>query len=390
MSFDMLGVMGRVIAPNLGLSNEVVFSGLTIMMVLSGLGSPITGRLLKRYGAARVLGASSIGFAIGLALLAVANDLYLYLLAWSVLGLAGALGLSAPAYAAVVEREGTHAKRTVTILMLFTGLSNTIFWPLLSFSNATIGWRMTFLACAAFQIFISLPLYLFVLPKPQSILAEGDASPEMAPIELSPAGRRRAFWLMAAATTISTFVTFGLAPSLIELFKQSGASPMLALQLGSARGALGISARFLDMLLGRRSSPIVSAIAGLLMLVASFLLMLFAGGSTPLLILFIILYGFGSGVMAVARALLPLAVFSRADYGQQAARLSLPQNLANAIAPVFFTALLDRHGAMPAVLFGGVMTATGLALILVLALQIKRARDSSFVACDSVSLELAK
>ena len=45
-SFDMLGVMGRIVAPDLGLSNEIVFSGLTVMMVVTGLASPITGRLM--------------------------------------------------------------------------------------------------------------------------------------------------------------------------------------------------------------------------------------------------------------------------------------------------------------------------------------------------------
>lgn len=38
-TFDMLGVMGRVIAPDLGLPNEAIFAGLTIMMVVSAMGS---------------------------------------------------------------------------------------------------------------------------------------------------------------------------------------------------------------------------------------------------------------------------------------------------------------------------------------------------------------
>jgi hypothetical protein len=42
-SFDMLGVMGRVIAPDLGLPNEVVFGGLTLMMIVSALAGPVTG-----------------------------------------------------------------------------------------------------------------------------------------------------------------------------------------------------------------------------------------------------------------------------------------------------------------------------------------------------------
>ncbi len=371
-TFDMLGVMGRVIAPDLGLPNEVVFGGLSIMMVVSALAGPTTGRLLARHGAARVLASASIIFAIGLLLLAAAQGIILYLLAWTAIGAGGAFGLSAPAYTAVVERAGPDSKRVIAILMLFTGLSSTIFWPILSLLNETIGWRMTFLICAGLQFFVCLPLHLFTLPKPITVAADGTAVHE-APVPLSPAGQRKAFLLIAAATTISTFVTFGLAPSLLEILRQSGASPALALQLGSARGAIGISARFLDMLLGRRGNPILSAAMGITLMVLSFLTMLAIPPSTPLLISFILLYSFGSGVMAVARALMPLALFSPREFGLHSARLSLPQNLATAIAPVVFTAILDRAGAGTAIATCAALAVLSLGFVLMLAAQVKAA-----------------
>src|SRR5690606_27511195 len=105
-SFEVLGVMGRIIAPELVLPNEVIFGGLTVMMIVSALAGPKVGRVLERHGAARVLALVALAFAAGLALLAVSTNAAVYLLAWIVIGLGGALGLSAPAYTAVVEREG--------------------------------------------------------------------------------------------------------------------------------------------------------------------------------------------------------------------------------------------------------------------------------------------
>ncbi|KQV32726.1 MFS transporter [Rhizobium sp. Root1203] len=374
-SFDMLGVMGRVIAPDLGLPNEVVFGGLTIMMVVSAIAGPATGRWLGRYGAARVLAAASITFTIGLLLLAAANGIVLYVLAWIAIGAGGAFGLSASCYTAVVEREGAGSKRVIAILMLFTGLSGAIFWPALSLLNETVGWRLTFLICAALQLFICLPLHLFALPKPIARHTDG-AAVQAAPVPLSPKAQRKAFLLIAAATTVSTFVTFGLSPSLLEIFRQSGASPALALQLGSARGVIGISARFMDMLLGKRGNPILSAAMGVSLMVSSFLLMLAVPASTPLLIIFILLYGFGSGVMTVARALLPLALFSPREYGLQSARLSLPQNLANAFAPVVFTAILDRAGAGMAIATCAALATMSLGFVLMLMTLVRGARAS--------------
>jgi len=381
-SFDMLGVMGRVIAPDLGLSNEVAFSGLTIMMVVGGLASPVTGRALARLGVAKVLAASSLAFALGLLLLAASQGIILYAIAWLVMGIAGAMGLSAPAYAAVVEREGLNGKRIITIMMLFTGLSATIFWPLLTLLTAHFGWRATFVICAAGHLFVCLPLYLLALPRP--ILAEqGDAGHRTPPVPLCANGKRRAFVLIAAATTISTFVTFGLAPSLLEIFRQYGASPALALQLGSARGIIGISARLVDMLLGRRGNPLLSAIIGIGLMLSGFLLLLVAGASTTQLVIFTLLFGFGSGVMAVARALLPLALFSRSEYGLHSARLSLPQNLANAVAPVVFTAILDRAGAPTALAVCVVLSLSSLLLVLALGLLVRRATAAGALLAEA-------
>lgn len=80
-SFDMLGVMGRVIAPELGLPNEIVFGGLTIMMIVSALVGPTTGKWLGRYGAQRILAAASVTFTVGLLLLATATGPIVYALA---------------------------------------------------------------------------------------------------------------------------------------------------------------------------------------------------------------------------------------------------------------------------------------------------------------------
>ncbi|PDS28651.1 MFS transporter [Rhizobium phaseoli] len=374
-TFDMLGVMGRIVAPDLGMVNEMAFAGLTIMMMVSAIVGPATGRWLGRYGAARVLSAASLTFALGLCLLAAANGVILYAAAWIVIGVGGALGLSAPAYTAVVEREGMNGKRVIAVLMLFTGLSSAIFWPILSLLNETVGWRFTFLICAGLQFFICLPLHLFALPKPVAAHVDGGTA-GIAPVPLSKTAQRKAFLLIAATTTITTFITFGISPSLLEIFHQSGASPAFALQLGSARGVLGISARFLDMLLGRRGNPILSAAMGIGLMLVSFLMMLAASPSTPLLVSFVLLYGFGSGVMTVARALLPLALFSPREFGLQSARLSLPQNLANAIAPVVFTAILDRAGTGPALFAAAVLAALSLTLVLMLMTLVRGALAS--------------
>ncbi len=375
-TFESVGVLGRRLAPDLGLPNEIVFAGLSVMMMVSALMSPLVGRLLDRHGAARVMAAGSLLFASGLVFLASSGGIVTYGISWVILGLGGAMALSAPAYTAVVEREGIDGKRTIAILMLFTGLSATIFWPLLSLCSDMFGWRNALLMAAALHAFVCMPLSLFCLPKPIKY-APTDTTADLAPVPLTPGSRKTAFVLVAMATAIASFVTFGLSPSLLEILHQAGATPELALQLAAARGVLGISARGVDMLLGKRGNPFITSVAGSSLMLIAFVGLLVLPSSTFSLWAFIALYGFGSGILVVARALLPLALFSPREYGRQATRLALPQNIANAAAPIIFTALIDRTGIATALIAAVVLAGIALVSIIMLISLVRKARTEA-------------
>ncbi|SFB64465.1 Predicted arabinose efflux permease, MFS family [Rhizobium sp. NFR07] len=375
-TFETIGVLGRKLAPDLGLANEIVYAGLSVMMMVNALASPLVGRMLDRHGAARVMAAGSGFFAAGLIVLAVSTGVVTYAAAWIILGLGGAFVLSAPAYTAVVEREGANGKRTIAFLMLFTGLSATIFWPLLSLSSDMVGWRSTLLMAAALHVFVCIPLYLFGLPRPIVYSKSADAT-DLAPVPLTPHSRKTAFLLVAMTTAIASFVTFGLSPSLLEILRRLGATPEFALQLAAARGVLGISARGIDMLLGKRGNPFLTSVAGSSFMVAAFACLLLLPASTLSLWAFIVLYGFGAGILVVARALLPLALFSPREYGRQATRLAMPQNIANALAPIIFTALIDRSGVATALVFSIALAIVALAAIGMLIALVRRAHRSN-------------
>jgi MFS family permease len=375
-TFESIGVLGRRLAPDLGLANEIVYAGLSVMMMVSALASPLVGRMLDRHGAARVMAAGSLFFAAGLVVLAISTGIVTYAAAWIILGIGGAFVLSAPAYTAVVEREGANSKRTIAILMLFTGLSATISWPLLSLSSDMIGWRITLLIAAGLHAFVCIPLYLFCLPRPIPFSKSGDAI-DLAPVPLTARSRKTAFVLVAVTTAIASFVTFGLSPSLLEVLRQMGATPEFALQLAAARGVLGISARGIDMLLGKRGNPFLTSVAGSSLMLAGFACLLLLPSSAFSLWIFIILYGFGAGILVVARALLPLALFSPREYGRQATRLAMPQNIANALAPIIFTALIDRTGIATALIFAIALAAVALTAIFMLIGLVRKAHAVS-------------
>lgn len=365
-SFDFLAVVGRPVARDLGMANEVAFAGLSVMMVVAAVLGPLVGGRLTRHGAARVLAEGSVLFVIGLTVLSAAVGPVTWLAAWAVVGAGGSFGLMVAANTAVVERRGAEAKRGIGTLMIFTGLSAAISWPIASLLLEAIGWRATCLVGAATHLFVCLPAHLRALPpRPAEIPRDVAAEAEEA---LPPAAGSGTLLVIGGITTAFTFVAYGVSPSLLEIFRQAGATPALALQLGSARSVFGVSARLVDVALGRRSSPLATIIVAGGLIVIGLLLLPIADGAFAFLGGFALLYGFGTGIATVARVLLPLQFFAPADFGRLSSRLALPQYLANAAAPVIFTAVLDRGGVdavvalAVATLAFAVLAAVGLAL----------------------------
>ncbi|TRA92273.1 MFS transporter [Rhizobium rhizogenes] len=360
----MLAILGPRIGQELAIANEVVFAGLTVMMTISALCGPLLGRTLVRRGAAPVLVAGSLLFTAGFVVLAFAGGVISYVLGWVVMGLAATCGLTTAAHTAVVERVGAESGRSLTLLMVFTGLSAAVFLPVTTVADQHLGWRGTLLVYACLQIFVLLPLYVFVLPGRRTSNTQGTS--KGAAVSTSPVDTRRAFLLLAAMTTLSAFTAFGFSPLLPLLLVHAGASQSLAVQLAAVRSVLAIMARGLDFLLGKHGNPFVTCMIGLGMLLASFVLLLVFAPAMPAFIGFIIFFGFGAGVLTVSRAVLPLAVFSPEQYGLQAARISLPQNLAIAVAPVIFTLALDRGGVAAMLTIAAVLISISFLLLIVL------------------------
>ncbi|WP_370676471.1 MFS transporter [Pleomorphomonas sp. PLEO] len=375
-TFDMPGVMARKMAPDVGLSIDTTFFGLTLMMLVIGLTGPAVGEAVRRMGAQRVLVLGSAASTVGLALLAAAEGPVGYFMAWTMIGAAGALSLSVPAYAAAVEREGAAGRRTIGVLMIFTGVSSTIFWPILDAIDAVVGWRVTLLAMAGLHLFLCLPLHLFVLPPFRALPKEVEAT-QRPSIILDADGAARAFRHIGVISVAFSFTTFGLAAAYLELLRGAGASVEYALWLGTVRPVVSIAARAADLVLDGRGGPLATTAAAALLMGGSFALLVTGVDGVWLLPAFVAIYAFGAGLSAMARAVLPLAFFPPDEFSRRSGRLALPQNIANAVAPVIFVAVIHQAGVAAAALLGLALMSAALASAALLAKLIRPSLPSS-------------
>ncbi|UPK24611.1 MFS transporter [Bradyrhizobium sp. 195] len=358
-------IVGRDLAADLGMSLPAVFAGTSVLYVSMGLCAPWLAKSFARHGARTVMMVGTVVTVPGFILLSLAREPTLYFAAWIVLGIAGSATLSTGAYIMLNEIAGRQAKNAIGALMLVTGLSSSIFWPTTSFLSGHLGWRGTCLVYAAMMILVSLPLYALA---PRLKIAGDDAS---GPVRSSPppAIPRSTFGLVVAAITLNAFVNFGISAIMIELLRAEGLAPAQALLFGSMLGVIQVSARGLDLLGGGRWDGITTGLVAGTALPLAMLLLMLSEGATWAVAVFILLYGAGSGAMAVARATIPLVFYDQAEFAKAMSMIALPLNLASAVSPPLLVGLLTQFGSRGAL---GLTFVCSCATVLILVLLGRR------------------
>ncbi|MGY8683697.1 MFS transporter [Bradyrhizobium sp. UFLA05-153] len=368
-------IVGRDLAADLNMSLPAVFAGTSVLYVAMGLCAPWLAKSFTRHGARRVMMVGTVVTAPGFVLLSFAHEPILYFVAWIVLGVAGSATLSTGAYIMLNEVAGPRAKNAIGALMLVTGLSGSIFWPTTSFLSSLAGWRGTCLVYAAMMIVVCLPLLAFGAPRRRKASEEVAAKARDVPASPVP---RSTFHLVTSAVALNAFVNFGLSAVFIELLKAEGLSPAEAVGFGSTLGVIQVSARGIDFLGGGRWDGITTGLVAGTALPLAMLLLMAGNGAYWVVALFILLYGLGSGAMAVARATIPLVFYDQTEFAKAMSMIALPVNLAAAVSPPVLAALLVHFGSRG--LLGLTMLCSCATVLILIALGRRRPRAATAAA----------
>jgi MFS family permease len=326
-SYYLPAVLAHPTSADTGWPLQWVIGSLSLGLLVSGVVSPLVGRLIERRGGRPVLASSAVLLAAGLVVTGFAPNLPVFVAGWVIIGLAMGAGLYDPAFSALGRIYGEQARGAITQVTLFGGFASTVCWPLSAALVAHAGWRGACLAYAAIALVIVLPLYLFGLPR--------EATRQPVPVAGRRPGRVRpdqrvAFLLLAAGLTLASMIMTVIAVQLLSLLQTRGLTLAAAVGLGALVGPSQVGARVLEAALGRGRHPIWSLVASAV-LVAIGLGMLAA---EPGAIAFgLILYGAGSGVRSIAQGTVPLALFGREGYAVLMGRLALPKLVAQAASP---------------------------------------------------------
>lgn len=371
----MPAVLAAPTAAGLDLSPTAVLGAFSWGILVAGLTARPAGRLIDRLGARKVMSGASAIAAAGLLVLAAAQGLAGLVAGWTLLGLALRSILYDGAFAALTVLAGAGARRAISLLTLLGGLASTAFWPIGHFLDASLGWRATLVIYALLNLAICLPLHWHFAGEPAQAAEDGSgesADPVHPGIALSPSRRRVALHLLAAAFTLHAFVASTMAAHLPGLLGGLGLGSAAVVSAASLMGVAQVGARLVEMLLQRRFSAQATALPAAGLLPAAFFVALLWPGATLAAALFVTLYGCANGLMTIVRGALPLAVFGSRGYGELLGTVAAPALAVAAIAPVVFSALLERSGAQAGLLLLAGLSGGSFAAISMLALAIRR------------------
>lgn len=315
---------------SLGASRTAIAGAFSAGLGIMALMAPWIGR---RIDSGRIIGVLRIGLALavaGLLLLSQADTLWMVYAAYVLLGVAMASLLYETAFGLVTravadEHQRLGALSTVTI---FGGLASTVFLPVLAWSSETYGWRATGLGCIPALLLSGIVLERFVVPTLVPFERIDEMHDPADPVVV--ADGTIGFSLVFVTCTVSAM---SLAVLLIPKLHATGASSLWA---ASALGAFGVAQLpgriWLSRIGGQASLRWLTTVPLTTMVVGLFLLAL--ATSVPLAFLGVALFGFGSGLMTLARPWLVQKRFGVAHAGRVNGRIARHQGLARAVGPV--------------------------------------------------------
>jgi MFS family permease len=352
--FYAIGVLGRAMERDLGLTSLFVFGSFTAGLLVSGVMAPMAGRWVDARGGRVVLSAGSVLGAIAMAILAAAPNAPVMIAGWLVAGAAMAACLYDPAFATLSQHAGERYRWSVTALTLWGGFASTVFWPLSQLLMDAFGWRATFAIYAAMNALLCLPIHVLLVPKrpqtaaspapqpaPRAAPGEGEAIPALQDPRLK--------WINAALAA-ATFIFGVVAVHLINLLTEAGLTPSQAVALSILVGPMQVAGRIVEMVFARRVNPIAVGYVSFGLMLGAIALLTTVGGMGVAAVLFVAAYGCGNGLLTVVRGTAPAELFGREGLGALLGHLSRFAAYAKALAPAAWSALLAvglaRHAAL--------------------------------------------
>ena len=330
----------------IGATKNITVGAFSLALVIAGVCATHVGRTIDRIGGRMVMTTGSI--AAGLLLIAfsrVESVAGLYV-AYACLGATMAAILYEPAFAVLTRIFGGNARRAITGLTLFGGLSSTVFWPLTQALMAHFGWRDTLLILGAMNLLLCAPLHLCFLPgrspRPQSERpTRGESANSKS---LQEVLREPAFYFLGGAFMANGLIFSALSVHMLPMMQSKGLEVAAAALAGALVGPMQVLGRIFELTFGRRFAIAQVGLLALCVLPIALLVFATSGNHLWPIVIFALLYGLSNGVVTIVRGAMPAQLFGRDHYGAVSGALAMPQMFALASGPFVVSLIWTMTG----------------------------------------------
>lgn len=356
---------------------EVTFS-FTVATFTSASLSPLVGWLCDRFGSRPLVLVGTIGYGLGMAIIATSSDWLLrYYASWS---LATMLGVGASAIALTRFVAGWFERKrgmALGIMLMGSGLTAFAAPPFVATLIENFSWRAGYFGLSAAILLIGVPVVAWGLKDAPKTMAQANTS---GAADASSGGTRvrrprgfrlafesRAFWLMSIAFCAATFGIAGLISSFNPILRDVGYG---AEQAGALTGLIGLFVMVgrlgVGYLLDRLWAPGLTFVALACGAVTCGLLIL-PGLPVWLVILAAFCLGLAAGAEWDALSYLAAREFGLESYGRVYSLLVVGVAVITAISPPIFGYAFDQTGSYRSLLLlSAVLLVLGPALLLFL------------------------
>lgn len=332
-SFFLLSVLGEPMMKESGFSHQLVYGSLSASIFISGIVSPMIGKIINKGGKNYILLFSGVVMASGLIILSLAENEILFILSWIVIGLAMGMGLYDALFASLGEKYGKGASRSIVQITLISGFATTVAWPLLAMLNENFGWRKTVLMYAIILMLLTFLIHWFTIFKNKTVINATAKTNDLQKTDVTTThipNLKNAFHLLLINFTIGSFLMTGIYIYLLDILKNNQFSLEQAISIGALLGPSQVGVRVLDILFPKKT-PISTGIISSIAITIGLIFLTFCGNSASI---GVVIFGLGNGMRSILRGTLPLEIFGQKIYALMIGKLAILPLVAQAVTPL--------------------------------------------------------
>ena len=371
MAFFASGIFFRgftvfvpAVRDSLGLSQAQTNLVFSVARAEGGLEGPVAGWAIDRFGNRALLVPGIILAAIGYFVFAgfVHSYLTFALVYLGMISLGNSIAFQHALFAGLNQWFRRRRSLAISTLAAVSSLGGLILVPVMSLIILNLSWRWAILGAGGAYLVAILPFTLMFRNRPEDIglLPDGDTSPplistgagstarnlEQRDYTVKEALRTRAYWMLMLGAGLRQMATIGILVSIIPILESKGVSRQTAANLTGAIFGINFLSRLALGYLGDKL-PKSGILGATLALEAIGFVCLFFGswndGRFVLLVMFVVLEGFGDGAGIIVWAALG-EYYGRDKFASLRGIITFSHSWALVAAPVFAGWAFDHYG----------------------------------------------